>query len=111
MIKITAFCDVWMMAKLIVSVAAIVGYSHCHCHIPWHRTKEALDAYLEYSSPRGFHIIPKLIWCSRGWCIPDQSLCKHGSHVFEWRYIGRTSRPRKQFNTMAKEELNIVCHV
>ncbi|GFS50258.1 hypothetical protein TNCV_3491 [Trichonephila clavipes] len=47
-IKITPSCNVRMMAKSVVSVAAIVGYNHCH--MPRHRIKEALDISLEYSS-------------------------------------------------------------
>ncbi|GFS62971.1 uncharacterized protein TNCV_2054461 [Trichonephila clavipes] len=82
-ILIAASCDVWMITISVVSIAAIKDYNSCHT--PRHRIKEALDVSLGYSSPCGFHILPKLIWCSIGWCIPVQSLCKHGPHVSDWR--------------------------
>ncbi|GFX88502.1 transposable element Tc1 transposase [Trichonephila clavipes] len=53
-IKITAFCDVWMMTKSAVSVEFTVGYNHCHK--PRHGIKEALNVSLGYSSPCGSHI-------------------------------------------------------
>ncbi|GFU87200.1 hypothetical protein TNCV_1059121 [Trichonephila clavipes] len=74
-IKVTASCDVWMMTKTVVSVTAIVDYNGLLS--PQHITIEALDVSLGYSSPCDFHILPKLIWCSSGLCIPGQSLCKH----------------------------------
>ncbi|GFY23869.1 uncharacterized protein TNCV_3536631 [Trichonephila clavipes] len=80
-IEITASCDVWMMTKSVISVTTIVGYNYCHT--PQHRTKEALDVSLECISPCGFRILQKLIWCGSEWCIPEQSLCKHGPHVSE----------------------------
>ncbi|GFX78027.1 uncharacterized protein TNCV_971811 [Trichonephila clavipes] len=82
-IEITASCDVWMMTISVVSVASIVGYNRCHT--PRHTIKNALDVSLAYSSSCGFHILPKLIWCSSSWCNPGQSLCKSGPHVFDWR--------------------------
>ncbi|GFS92832.1 uncharacterized protein TNCV_1162201 [Trichonephila clavipes] len=59
--------EVWMIIKSVVSAAAIMGCNHCHT--PRHRIKEALDVSLGYgyNSPRGFHILPKLICCSSGW--------------------------------------------
>ncbi|GFT87747.1 uncharacterized protein TNCV_4000961 [Trichonephila clavipes] len=78
-IEITASYDTWMMTKSVVSVAAIVDYNHCHT--ARHRVKEALDVFLGYSSPCGFHILQKFILCSNGWCILGTSLCKHGPHV------------------------------
>ncbi|GFX33371.1 uncharacterized protein TNCV_812331 [Trichonephila clavipes] len=69
-IKITASCDVWMMTKSVASIDAIVGYNHCHT--PRHRINEAFDVSLGYSSRCGIHILPKLIRCSSGWCIPGQ---------------------------------------
>ncbi|GFS57754.1 uncharacterized protein TNCV_2908691 [Trichonephila clavipes] len=81
-IKITASCDVWMMKKSVVSAAAIVDYNRCHT--PRHGIKEAFDVSFRYSSTCGFLILPKLIWRKSDWCIPGQSLCKHGSHVFDW---------------------------
>ncbi|GFW78875.1 uncharacterized protein TNCV_2058961 [Trichonephila clavipes] len=59
-IKITASCDVWMMPKSVVNVAAIVRYD---CHTLRHNIKEALNASLGHNSPCGFRILPKLIWC------------------------------------------------
>ncbi|GFW32529.1 hypothetical protein TNCV_676871 [Trichonephila clavipes] len=82
-IKITASCDEWMMTNSAVSVSDIVGYSHCYA--PQHKSKEALDVSLGYTSPCGFSILPKLVCCSRGWCIPGQSLCKQGLYVLDWR--------------------------
>ncbi|GFS90706.1 hypothetical protein TNCV_3771301 [Trichonephila clavipes] len=97
------------MTKSVVSVAAIVGRKGYHTHK--YRIKEVMDVFLGYSSPCGFDALQKFISCSNGWCIPGQSLCKRGPHVFNWRKIGRTSRPRKGFNLMGKEELsNISCH-
>ncbi|GFS96537.1 uncharacterized protein TNCV_3943361 [Trichonephila clavipes] len=81
-IKITASCDVWTMTKSVVSVAAIVDYNRCLT--PRHRIKESLVVPLGFNSLCGFHILPKLIWCRSGWCIPRQSLCKHGPRVFDW---------------------------
>ncbi|GFX48677.1 hypothetical protein TNCV_407861 [Trichonephila clavipes] len=78
-----ASCDVWLMTKPVVSVAAIVGYNSSQ--MPWDRIKDVLVASLRYSTPYGFHILPKLIWCSSRGLIPGQSLCKHGPHVFDWR--------------------------
>ncbi|GFY11936.1 hypothetical protein TNCV_4974361 [Trichonephila clavipes] len=107
-IKITVFCDVGMIITSVVNVATNFGYNLCHT--PRYRIKEASDVSLRYSSPWGFHILPKLIWCSSRECIPGQSLCKHGPHAFDWQYIVRTSRIRKKFNLMGKEELlNIAC--
>ncbi|GFV69883.1 hypothetical protein TNCV_1982501 [Trichonephila clavipes] len=77
--KITASCDVNMMTKSVVSIAAIVGYNHCH--MLWYGIKDALHVSVGCSSPCGFHILPKLIWCSSRGCILGQSLCKHGPHV------------------------------
>ncbi|GFX01206.1 transposable element Tcb1 transposase [Trichonephila clavipes] len=57
-IKITISCNVWMMTKSVVSVAAIVGYNHCHT--PRHRIKEALDVSLGYRSPSSFKHIAKV---------------------------------------------------
>ncbi|GFV53798.1 uncharacterized protein TNCV_1592211 [Trichonephila clavipes] len=73
-IKITASCDVWRRTKLAVRGAAIVGYNHFHT--PRHKIKEALDVPavpLGYSSPCGFPVLPKLIWCSSGECIQGES--------------------------------------
>ncbi|GFV71701.1 hypothetical protein TNCV_3534891 [Trichonephila clavipes] len=92
-----------MMTKSAVNVASIVGYNHCH--MPRHKIKDTLVEYLGNSSSCGFHILPMLIWCSSGRCILGQLLCKHGSHVFDWRLIGKTSRLRKQFNLIGKEEI------
>ncbi|GFX51891.1 uncharacterized protein TNCV_3063091 [Trichonephila clavipes] len=80
MIKITASCNVWMMIKSVVSVARNAGYNHCNTLR--HEIKEALNVFLGYRSPCGFHILAKLIWCNREWCIPVQSLCKHEPHTF-----------------------------
>ncbi|GFW68215.1 hypothetical protein TNCV_1880971 [Trichonephila clavipes] len=82
MIKITASCDMWMKTKSVVSVAAIVGYNHFHTLR--HRIKEALDVSLGYSSPCGFPIMPKLIWCRMVY-PGSQSTCIHTPHVFDWR--------------------------
>ncbi|GFX62863.1 hypothetical protein TNCV_3351891 [Trichonephila clavipes] len=60
-IKITS-CAEWMMTKLVVSVATIVGYNRCHTLR--HRIKKALDVSLGYSSPFDFRVLPKLIWTS-----------------------------------------------
>ncbi|GFS87439.1 hypothetical protein TNCV_207571 [Trichonephila clavipes] len=79
--QITASCDVWIMTNSVASAAAIVGCNRCHTSR--HRIKEALGLSLGYSIPCGFHIFPKLIWCSSGWCIPGQLLCTHGLHVFD----------------------------
>ncbi|GFW94199.1 hypothetical protein TNCV_1979391 [Trichonephila clavipes] len=66
MIKITAFCDKWMMTKSVVSVAAIVGYNRSHT--PRHKIKEALEVSLGYSSLDAVSIYcQKLIWCSSVW--------------------------------------------
>ncbi|GFY30534.1 hypothetical protein TNCV_3522971 [Trichonephila clavipes] len=51
------------MAKLEVSVATIIGYNRC---TRLGIESEALDVFLGYSSPSGFHILQKLIWCSSG---------------------------------------------
>ncbi|GFW47866.1 hypothetical protein TNCV_2400531 [Trichonephila clavipes] len=93
-----------MKAKSVGIVVAIVGYNHCHTSR--HRIKEALDVSLRQSSlyPCGFQILPKLIWCSSGWCIPGQSLYKYGPHVIDWRKFGKTSMTRKQFNLMGSLE-------
>ncbi|GFT05043.1 hypothetical protein TNCV_530981 [Trichonephila clavipes] len=72
-----------MTTKSIVSVATIVGFNRCHT--PRHRLKDALDVSLEYGCLCGLDMLPKLIWCSSGWCIRSQSLGKHGRHVFDWR--------------------------
>ncbi|GFU73438.1 hypothetical protein TNCV_3052221 [Trichonephila clavipes] len=65
-IKITSSCDVWMMTKSEVRVAAILGCNHCHT--PRHVIKEALDVCLGNSNPFGLHILPKKIWYHSGWC-------------------------------------------
>ncbi|GFW45381.1 hypothetical protein TNCV_4734881 [Trichonephila clavipes] len=80
----TASCEVWMMTKLVVSVAAIIGYNRCH--MPRHRIKEALDEPLSYLEA----------WTKRFRLAIDRG----------------TSRPWKQFKLMDKKELlNIACHV
>ncbi|GFU72135.1 uncharacterized protein TNCV_3049951 [Trichonephila clavipes] len=53
-VQMTASCDVWMMTKSVVSVAAIVGCNRCHT--PWHRIEEAFDVSLEYMFMRFPHI-------------------------------------------------------
>ncbi|GFX80138.1 hypothetical protein TNCV_2107841 [Trichonephila clavipes] len=50
-IEVTAFCDVWMRIKSVVSVAAIIRYNRCHAH--QQGIKEALGVSLRYSSPCG----------------------------------------------------------
>ncbi|GFU28448.1 hypothetical protein TNCV_1938361 [Trichonephila clavipes] len=59
-----------MMTKSVVSVAVIVGYNRCL--MSRHGIEEASDVSLKYSSPCGFPILPKLIWCSSDWYILDQ---------------------------------------
>ncbi|GFX67158.1 hypothetical protein TNCV_2185051 [Trichonephila clavipes] len=46
----------WMMTKLLISVATIVGFNRCHTN--HHKIKQALDVTLGNSSPCGVHIIP-----------------------------------------------------
>ncbi|GFT24122.1 hypothetical protein TNCV_2063731 [Trichonephila clavipes] len=75
----TASCDVWMMVKSVVSVTVIVGYNPCHT--PRHRTKETLDVSLEYSSPCGFHILPKLSGVAAGG-VSQTSRCASMDHMF-----------------------------
>ncbi|GFU91204.1 hypothetical protein TNCV_4925341 [Trichonephila clavipes] len=100
----------WMITKSVDCVVTIAGYNPCHTSR--HRIKEALDVSLGCSSPFGFHRLSELIWFNSGLCITSQSLCNHGPHAFDWGWIGRTSRPRKHFNLMGKEELLIIaCHV
>ncbi|GFX03696.1 hypothetical protein TNCV_2112681 [Trichonephila clavipes] len=67
-----------MTTKSVVNVATNVGYNQLA------RITEDLDVSLGYNSPCGFHILTKLMWCSSGWCITDQSLCKQGEHVLDW---------------------------
>ncbi|GFX50708.1 hypothetical protein TNCV_2722941 [Trichonephila clavipes] len=67
------------MTKSVVSVTAIVGYNSSYT--PRYRIKEALDVSLGYNSPCGFHILPKLIWCSSGWCILRHSRCTSMDHM------------------------------
>lgn len=79
------------MKKSVVSVATTVGYNLCH--MPWHRIKEAFDVSLENSRICSTPILSIEIGNNRGWCIPIQSLYKDEIHVFDWKYIRRTSSP------------------
>ncbi|GFS92896.1 hypothetical protein TNCV_1162681 [Trichonephila clavipes] len=108
-IKIITSGDLWTMAGSVVSLAIIAGYNHCHK--PRYRFKYALEVSLGYSSSCCFHTLPKFIWCSNGWSIPSQSLCRHVSHIFNCRQIGRINMSRKQFYLMGKELLNIAFHL
>ncbi|GFT06041.1 hypothetical protein TNCV_1594741 [Trichonephila clavipes] len=53
-----------MIAKSVDLAAIIVGYGHGHT--ARYRITDALNVFLWYSSPCGFHMLSKLIWCSVG---------------------------------------------
>ncbi|GFS95880.1 hypothetical protein TNCV_2259451 [Trichonephila clavipes] len=92
------------MTISVVSVAVIDRYNSCHT--PGHKINRGLDVSSGYSSPCVFHMLPKLIWCSSGWCTLNL-LCKTataGSNVVQsgrpifddffqhlWRYIGNNT--------------------
>ncbi|GFW19538.1 hypothetical protein TNCV_1604301 [Trichonephila clavipes] len=75
-----------MTTKSVDSVATIVGYTHCH--MSRHSIKEVLDVSLGYSSPCGFHILQKFIWCGNGG-VSRARRCASMDHTFS---IGDRSR-------------------
>ncbi|GFV54155.1 hypothetical protein TNCV_1027271 [Trichonephila clavipes] len=85
-----------MMTESVVSVAAIVGYNRCHT--PRHRIKEPLDVSLGYSNSCGFHILPKLNWCSSGLSIPGQLLFREQTYTIQVRQVHPLVHNRAKWN-------------
>ncbi|GFV71817.1 hypothetical protein TNCV_946291 [Trichonephila clavipes] len=83
------------------SVAAIAGGNRCH--MLQHRSKETL--------PWGTAVHVASTYCqtysrvAAGGVSRANRCTSMKPAFFYWRYIGRTSRPRKQFNLMSKELL------
>ncbi|GFT95427.1 hypothetical protein TNCV_3326901 [Trichonephila clavipes] len=80
------------MTKSGVSLVVIVCYNRCH--MLRHKITEALECILGVQQSMQLPYIAQVdLVCISGYCISDESLCKHGRHVFDWQKIGRTSRP------------------